>query len=56
METIENQEQMKNLVVNTILILEHHMTNKSMGNNYKTGEFGMQRSEDDMSKVQVEST
>ncbi len=31
----KDEEQMKNLVVNTILILEPHMINKSICNNYK---------------------
>jgi hypothetical protein len=45
---------MEDLTVNTILIFDLHMTNKSMSNNYGNEGFGMQRYEDDMSKVSIE--
>jgi hypothetical protein len=46
---------MEDLVVNTILIFDQHMTNKSMSNNFESEGFMMQRSEDDMFRVLVES-
>ncbi len=47
---------MKDLTVNTILIFDLQMINKSMNNNYKSEKIGIQRFEDDMLKVLVEST
>jgi hypothetical protein len=44
---------MEDLIVNTILIFDLHMTNKSVSNNYGYEGFGMQRSKDDMSKVSI---
>jgi len=38
-------------VVNNILIFDLQMINKSMSNNYKNERFGMQKSEDDLSRV-----
>jgi hypothetical protein len=40
---------MEDLAVNTILIFDLHMINKSMSNNYRNEGFGMQRFEDDLS-------
>jgi hypothetical protein len=45
---------MEDPMVNIILILELHMTNESVNNNYKNNGFGMQRSEDELSKVSDE--
>ncbi len=56
MQSVEDEEQMKDPVINIVLILELQMTNKLVGNNCKSGEFGMQRSKDDLLKVLVEST
>ncbi len=36
----ENEEHMEDPIVNTILIVELHMTNESMSNNYKNEGFG----------------
>jgi hypothetical protein len=49
MQSIEDEEQMEDPAVNTILIFNLQMTNKSMSNNYKSEGFGMQRSRDDLS-------
>jgi hypothetical protein len=38
---IKDEEQMKDLVVNTILILELQMINKFISNNCRSEEFGM---------------
>ncbi len=40
-QSLEDEEQMKDLVIDTILILELHMINKSIGNYCKSEEFGM---------------
>jgi hypothetical protein len=50
----EDEEQMKDFVVNTILIMELQMINKSMSNNCKSEGFGMQRFEDDLLGVSAE--
>jgi hypothetical protein len=55
MQSIEDDEHMKDLAVNIILIFDLHMTNKSVKNNYKSEGFGIQRSKDDMSRVSTES-
>jgi hypothetical protein len=34
-QSTKDEEQIKDLIVNAILILELHMTNKSIHNNYK---------------------
>jgi hypothetical protein len=47
---------MKDLMINTILIFDLHMTNKSLSNNCKNEGFGMQRSKDDLLRVLIEST
>jgi hypothetical protein len=39
---------MKDIVVNIILIFDLQMTNKSMSNYYKSEEFAIQRSKDDL--------
>jgi len=54
MQNIEDEEQMEDLVVNTILIFDLQMTNKFVNNNYRSEGFGMQRFEDDLSRVSVE--
>jgi hypothetical protein len=41
MQSTKDEKQMKDLTVNTILISELCMTNKSIGNNCKSEEFGM---------------
>jgi hypothetical protein len=45
----------EDLVVNTILIFDLQMINKSVNNNYRSEGFGMQRSKDDLSWVLAES-
>jgi hypothetical protein len=40
MQNIEDEEQMENLVVNTVLIFNLQITNKSMNNNYKVKDLG----------------
>jgi len=47
---------MEDPTINTILIFDLHMINKSMSNNYKNERFGMQKSKDDLSRVSTEST
>jgi len=42
---------MEDLAVNNILIFDLQMTNKSVNNNYKNERFGMQKFEDDLSRV-----
>jgi hypothetical protein len=42
MQNIKDDEQMEDFAVNTILIFNLHMTNKSVSNNYKSEGFGMQ--------------
>ncbi len=54
MQNIKDEKQMEDLVTNTILIFNLHMTNKFMNNNYKNEGFGMQKSEDDLSRVLTE--
>ncbi len=44
---------MEDLIVNTILIFNLQMINKFVSNNYKSEGFGMQKFEDDMSKVSI---
>ncbi len=48
--------KMKDLAINTILILEVQMINKPMDNDYKSEKFGMQRSKDDLLRVSAKST
>jgi hypothetical protein len=55
MQSIEDDEHMKDLAVNIILIFDLHMINKYVNNNYKSEGFGIQRSKDDMSRVSTES-
>ncbi len=43
-------------MVNTILIFDLQMTDKSMNNNYRSEGLEMQRSKDDLSRVLVELT
>jgi len=47
---------MKDPMVNTILIFDLHITNKSVSNNYKSEGFGIQRSKDDLLRVSIESS
>ncbi len=42
-------------MVNTILIVELHMTNESMNNNNKSEGFGKQKSKDELSRLSTES-
>ncbi len=51
----EYEEYMKGLEVNTILILELQMTNESVSNNCKSEGSGMQRFEDYLLGLLVES-
>jgi len=55
MQSIEDDEHMKHLAINIILIFDLHMTNKFVSDNYKSEGFGIQRSKDDMSEVSTES-
>ncbi len=52
MQNIEDEEQMENLVVNTILIFDLQIINKFVSNNCRSEGFGMWRSKD---KVSVKS-
>ncbi len=56
MQSTKDGEHMKDLMINTILIFDLHMTNKSLSNNCKNEGFGMQRSKDDLLRVLIEST
>jgi hypothetical protein len=56
MQSTEDEEQLEILMVNTILILNLWMINKSTNNNYRSEAFGMQRSKDDLSWVSAKST
>ncbi len=51
MKNVKDEDQIKNLEVNTILIFDLHMNNKYVSNNCKNEGFGIQRSEDDMSRI-----
>ncbi len=51
MKNVKDEDQIKNLAVNIILIFDLQMNNKSMNNNCKNEGFGIQRSEDDMSRI-----
>ncbi len=51
MQNTKDEKQMEDLAVNTIFIFYLHMTNKSMSNNCRSEGFGMQRFEDDMSRI-----
>jgi hypothetical protein len=55
MQNTKDEKHMEDLTVNTILIFDLQMTNKFMNNTCKNEGFGMERFEDDMSKVFVES-
>ncbi len=55
-KNVAYEEQIKDLVVNTILIFNLQMNNKSMNDNYKSEGFGIQDFEDDLSWVSIEST
>ncbi len=56
MQSIEDEKHMKDPTINTILIFDLQMTNKSMNNNYKSEGFGIQRFEDDMLGVSAKPT
>jgi hypothetical protein len=47
---------MEDHVVNIILIVELHMTNESMSNNYRSEGFGKLRSDNEMFRVSIKST
>jgi hypothetical protein len=47
---------MEDLAINTILIMELHMANKLMSNNYKSEGFGKQEFKDELSRVWIKST
>ncbi len=55
MQSTEDEEQMEDLVINTILIVEQHMTNESMNNNCTSEGCRKHRFEDELSWVLVES-
>ncbi len=55
-QTNEDEEQMQDLLINTILIVAIHMTNEFVSNNYKSDGFGKQKSTNYLSWVLVEST
>ncbi len=55
-KNVVDEEQIKNPTMNTILIFDLQMNNKSMSNNYKSEGFGIQDFEDDLSWVPIEST
>jgi len=46
---------MEDPTVNTILIMELHMINKSLNNNINSEGFGKQRSEDELLRLSIES-
>jgi hypothetical protein len=54
-KNVVDEEQVKDLVVNTILIFDMQMSNKSMNNNCRSEGFGMHDFEDDLSWVSFES-
>ncbi len=56
MKNVEDEEQSKDPTVNIMLIFNMQMNNKSVSNNYRSERFGIQRFEEDMSEVSVEST
>jgi hypothetical protein len=47
---------MEDPMVNIILIVELHMINESMSNNYRSEGFGKHRSNNEMLGVSIEST
>jgi hypothetical protein len=47
----EDETHLKDLALNTLLILDLQMIKKSMSNNYISEGFGIQRSEDNLLKV-----
>ncbi len=53
MQNTKDEEQMEDPTVNTILIFDLQMTNKYVNNNCKNEGFGMQSSEDDLSRVSI---
>ncbi len=55
MQSTKDEEHMEDPMVNTILISDLQMINKFLSNNYNNEGFGMQRFEDDLSWVSVES-
>jgi hypothetical protein len=55
MQSIAVEEYIKDPMVNTILVFDLHMTNKSVSNNYRSEGFGIQRSKDDLLGVSAES-
>ncbi len=55
MQCNEDEEQMEDPMVNTILIFDIQMINKFVNNNYTSEEFWKQRSEDDLLGVSTES-
>jgi hypothetical protein len=55
MQSIAVEEYIKDPMVNTILVFDLHMTNKSVSNNYISEGFGIQRSKDDLLGVSAES-
>ncbi len=54
MQNTKDEEQVEDPMVNTILIFNLQMINKSVNNNYRSEGFGMQKSKDDLSWVSIE--
>jgi hypothetical protein len=55
MESTEDEEHMEDPMINTILIFDLEMINKSMSKNCRSTSFGIQKFENDLSRVLVES-
>jgi hypothetical protein len=53
--SIKHEKQIKDLTVNITLVFDLQMSNKFMSNNCKSEGFEIQISEDDLSRVSVES-
>ncbi len=54
MKNVKDEEHIKDPTMNTILIFDLQMNNKSMNSNCRSEGFGIQISKDDMSKTLVE--
>jgi hypothetical protein len=51
----EDEEHIEDLTVNIVLIMELHMINELVSNNYRNERFGKHRFEDELSRVLAES-
>jgi hypothetical protein len=56
MKNVEDEEHIKDPMVNIILIFDLQMNNKSLNSNNKSVRFGMQRSENDLPGVSTKLT